>query len=328
MTSGGDPWHDISVPLRSAGRIERRADPQHPVDFYRARLPGGRYLFLLKNVVEIQTRQIPVLAGLEVRLEPQPNNTSELIFELTDDVQVSLFRVLTQDFLDATADLVSGSSDLAAHRTMVRLEKWQSMLRRLRDNVLSRQSIIGLTGELLFLRDRLLPHLGVEQTLRAWRGPQQDEQDFAHGDYIFEVKTQLSTADQYLLISSEAQLDDSSGRIVVYYQTLVSCHDDENGESLNQLVEDLRKTCRAHSILAQDLLDAGLIAAGYLTRPDYDGERWKPVQTRIFEVIDDFPRLTPASLPPGVSNVKYRIAVGTFDRFERTSDWLNGKFLG
>ena len=325
MTSRGDPWNDI-VPIAGiAGRIERRADPEHPVDFYRARLPDGRYLFVLKGVTGFEATKMPTLAGIDVRIEKRSNHNSELILELADNEQVSLFRALTQDFLEATVDLLEPSSNLAAERTMIRLQRWQAMLRRRRSGVLSRQAIIGLTGELLFLRDRLLPRIGVEQALRAWRGPHLDEQDFATGSRIFEVKTQLNTADQYLQVNSEAQLDDSSGEIVICHQTLVSGPEsDEDSESLNQLAEDLREKCLSHSLVARDLLDAGLAGAGYQTRTEYGEEFWKPVRTRVFDVAEDFPRLLPAQLPPGVSNVRYRITLGACERFERTLDWLDG----
>lgn len=329
MSSGGDPWADILPAGGFTGRIERRADPEHPVDFYRARLPDGRYLFILKGIRDFPASPTPVLAGMEIRREQQPDESHELILELADNEQVSLFRALTHDFLEATADLPAVSSDAAAQRLMIRLERWQAMLRRRRDGLLSRQAIIGLTGELLFLRDRLLPVVGVEQTLRAWRGPHRDEQDFAHDEFIFEVKTQLSTADQYLLISSEAQLDESSGRIAICHETLASSPKDDDGAlSLNMLVAELRAICATHSLMAHDLLDAGLMAAGYEARAEYDEERWKLVRTRIFEVVDGFPRLVPSRLPPGVSKVSYRITLGACEAFERTTEWLEEAIRG
>ena len=327
--SSQDPWETIKPGTTVSGRTERRADPQHPIDFYRARLSDGRYLFVLKGLRDFKTKKLPSLGGIDLSLPESHEGSFELILELSDAEQVSLFRALSEDLLAATDDLSNGASDLAAERLMIRLDRWQAMLRKKRDSLLSRQAIIGLTGELLFLRDRLLPLLGVEQTLRAWRGPHRDEQDFANGDQIFEVKTQLNTADQYLLISSEAQLDDSSGKIAICHQTLVSSHEEEDGaETLNDIVEDVRDRCLSHSLVARDLLDAGLLGAGYQTRAEYDHERWKHVRSRIFEVIDDFPRLVPSQLPPGISKVSYRITLGTCERFERSEKWLEGVISG
>lgn len=328
MSNEKDPWETIKPGSTVSGRTERRADPLHPIDFYRARLADGRYLFLLKGLRNFEARRFPALGGINLSQQELPDGTSELMIELVDKEQVSLFRALSEDLLVATRDLENGTSDLAAERLVTRLERWQDMLRKKRDSLLSRQAIIGLTGELLFLRNRLLPLLGAEQTLHAWRGPHGDEQDFANGDQIFEVKTQLNTADQYLMISSEAQLDDTSGNIAICHQTLVSSLKDDDAESLNQLVEDIRNKCLAHSVVACDLLDAGLLAAGYQPRSEYDDEKWKSAQSRVFEVVDDFPRLVPAQLPPGVSKVSYRITLGTCERFERPSEWLDGVISG
>lgn len=329
MSNEQDPWEAIKASSIVSGRTERRAHPTHPIDFYRARLADGRYLFVLKGLLNFEEPRFPALGGINLSQQGLPDGTSELVLELVDTEQVSLFRALSEDLLASTDDLAHGRSDLAADRLIVRLERWQAMLRKKRDSLLSRQAIIGLVGELLFLRNRLLPILGVEQTLRAWRGPHRDEQDFAHGDQIFEVKTQLNTADQYLLISSEAQLDNTSGNIAVCHQTLASCVDDEDGaESLKQLVEDIRERCLAHSLVARDLFDAGLLAAGYQTRSEYDEENWKAARSRFFEVVDDFPRLVPTQLPAGISRVSYRITLGTCERFEKSLEWLDGVIRG
>lgn len=329
MISDNDPWESIQTSSISSGRIERRVDPLHPIDFFRARLADGRYLFLLKGLMEFQTRRFPALGGINLSLQETSDRSFELIMELTDIEQVSLFRALSVDLLSATDDLATGASDLAAYRVMTRLERWQAMFRKRRNSVLSRPEIIGLTGELLFLHNKLLPLTGVGQALIAWRGPHRDEQDFALSDYIIEVKSQLSTSDQYLLISSEAQLDDTSGKVVVCHETLVSSPPDEKDAwTLNQLVDELRELCISHSLIARDLLDAGLLGAGYLTRTEYDEESWRPVKTRIFEVVEDFPRLIPSRLPPGISNVSYRITLGNCERFEQTTEWLNGVILG
>jgi hypothetical protein len=56
--------------------------------------------------------------------------------------------------------------------------------------------------------------------ISAWRGPFGDEQDFVHGEWIIEIKTQLNTADQRMQISSEAQLDTSS--VAFYSPTILA----------------------------------------------------------------------------------------------------------
>ena len=243
---------------------------------------------------------------------------------------VSLFRALTRDFLLATADLNAGSSDLAANRLINRLERWQAMLRKSRENLLTRQEIIGLIGELLFIRDVLMPAIGVEQSIQAWRGPHDEEQDFAYGNILFEVKTQLSSADQYLQVNSEAQLDNSSGQIIVNHKTLVASEGSSDNRSitLNKIVEEIRAMCSSSNVKTVDQLETSLIAVGYRPREEYDEDHWRPARSRFFEVLDDFPRFVPASIPPGVSKLRYRISLGAIERFERDSEWVEGAING
>jgi len=328
MLSACDPWADILPQKYSAGRIERRADPHHPIDFFRARLPSGEYLFILKNISNFEMASIPVLSGINILVEQEKDETKELILMLVNQEQFSLFRTLTHDLLNITSDLPAGSSNFAALRICKRIERWQALLRRSRDG-LSRQGIIGLVGELLFIKNKLLPYLSIDQTIRAWRGPHRDEQDFALANAIIEVKSQESTADQYLRINSESQLDESSGRIVICHQTLAPCQkNDSQGLSLNELVNSIHEMSMSHSLIVSDLFYAGLLAYGYQFKPEYDNEIWKPVRLRTFEVIDDFPRIVARHLPGGISNVTYCITLSACERFERTSNWLESVIHG
>lgn len=320
-----DPWDHLKQPPGSATHIERRADPVHPISFYRGRSPEGRYLFILKDIGSNWIKKLPVLGGILIRLERGSSGQQHLIFELIDNEMVSLFRALTRDLLHATSDLHSGSSDLAANRLVLRLEHWQKLLRRSKESILTRQKIIGLIGELQFLRGLLAPKVGIEAAVQSWRGPHDEEQDFAYGDLLFEIKTQLSSADQHLQINSEAQLDPSSGRIIVNHRTLVaSDKSDENAITLNQIVDELRTECGSSTLMATEALEVALLNVGYKSREEYDEHYWRSARVRYFEVVDEFPKFVPSTIPYGISRLRYRISLGAIERFERDSDWVSG----
>lgn len=329
MDENIDPWDNLRQPVGSLSQIERRADPDHSIDFFRGRSSDGRYLFILKGIGNNWEKKLPTLAGIKIRREPESRENQRITLELSDNEMVSLFRALTRDLLQATADLYTGSSDLAANRLIIRLERWQAMLRKSRENLLTRQAMIGLIGELLFIRDVLAPAIGIEQSIQAWRGPHDEEQDFAYGNILFEVKTQLSSADQYLQVNSEAQLDNSSGQIIVNHKTLVASESsDPHALTLNQIVDDLRTECSSTTIRATENFEVALLNLGYKTREEYDESYWRPARTRFFEVQDEFPRFVPASIPPGVSKLRYRISLGAIEKFERDSEWVNGAING
>ncbi|MXO91509.1 PD-(D/E)XK motif protein [Pontixanthobacter aquaemixtae] len=326
MDEHTDGWSDIgSAP---GARTERRADPDHPLDFFRARSEAGNYMLVLKGESIVITNDLPVLSGLSISLANGASDSTELRLELLDAEQRSIFKALVADILRATQDVAINDSNAGAARVVTRIERWRDFLKRRREQVLSRQAILGLFGELHFLSSRVLDQLAPMDAMLAWRGPHGEEQDFAIGGWILEIKTQLSTADQFLKISSEAQLDTASGPILICHQTFSSCPEsDPDAMSLKELVNRLRALLLDQAPLAIDILEAGLIAVGYEDRPEYDQEKWKSVASQFFEVEEGFPRLAPSNIPQGIQSVRYRILPAACSRFKRDEAWLKEKIF-
>jgi len=322
MTDMKDDWEEIGTTPGS--RIERRANPDHPLEFFRARSEKGNYMLVLKGRELLVSKKLPVLSGIEISIVHSDSDLDELLLELLESEQKSIFRALVADILLATSDMAFGENAAGAMRVITRVERWQDLLKRRRDEVLSRQAIIGLFGELHFLKDKVLPKMQPTEAAAAWRGPYGDEQDFVIGGWIIEIKTQLATADQFLKISSEAQLDTSSGKIAVCHQSLSSApSEDSDAFTLNEIIKDIRNKLLNYGASALDIFEAGLISAGYETKPEYDLESWKPVRATIYEVEDDFPRLIPSKIPVGIRNVTYRILPAACSDYSRSEHWLN-----
>lgn len=183
---------------------------------------------------------------------------------------------------------------------------------------------MGLIGELLFLKDVLAPRMGLPFAIGAWRGPFGDEQDFAWAGTIVEVKTQGTSADRRLRISSEDQLDTSGSRIVICQQGVaVSSGDDDMAVSLNGLASMLFAAVE-NSPKARGKLALGLDAAGWREAPAYD-DRWMLVDRNYFEVVEGFPRIVRSDLRQGVEDVRYRIRVADCIpfRIDETSVFVN-----
>lgn len=326
MNDGRDDWSDIGT--TSGSRTERRADPAHPLDFFRARSEKGNYMLVLKGDELPENRRLPILGGIEICLEHNEGRSDELILELLESEQKSIFRALVADILLATKDVIPGDNAAGAARVLTRIERWQDLLKKRRNQVLSRQAIIGLFGELHFLKERVLPRMQPTEAVSAWRGPHGEEQDFAIGGWIIELKTQLSTADQFLKISSEAQLDTASGPIVLCHQNIASTPSgDGEALSLNSIVEEIRKELLNRGASALDIFEAGLIAACYETRKEYDEDSWTLVKADFYEIGKDFPRLVPDTIPAGVQRVSYRIIPAACSEFQRDKAWLNGELF-
>jgi hypothetical protein len=165
-------------------------------------------------------------------------------------------------------------------------------------------------GELLFLRDVLAERIGWKSAFKCWNGPGGDEQDFVLGSSIFEVKTQVITADRRIRISSEDQLDPVQGRIIICNQGIAPhAEGDPAGRTLNSLVSEVRLAAGAAGSGSAELLDIALLEARYDERPEYDEEIWVLVDRAYYEVKGNFPRIERGELRAGVDQVKYKIRV-------------------
>jgi hypothetical protein len=311
-----DAWSDISRSTDPELDNVRRADPQHALDFRRGRDFQGRYLFTLDGTcVRPEKREPPLIEGIDIGVAFGAADAFRLRMALIDRADVDLFQALTVDLMTFTRHLQSSNSQQGLSLVIDRLGRWQRLFRKRRDAVLSPSEALGLAGELLFMRDCLMTRLPVYDAVGSWRGPYGDEQDFVINGTIFEVKTQLSTSDARLLISSENQLDTVSGEIAIVHQRLsTSASSAASSFTLNQIVAELQSSV-GESGTARDAFDIGLSEAGYTECSAYDGVAWQLTERLFLLVGPDFPCLRPSNLPPGISNVRYMVSLRACQSF-------------
>jgi len=304
-----DPWSDITASLQAGTDNLRRASAEHPLEFWWGRDYAGRCLLALDYELTTTRPQFPELAGLQIVNFARDAVTGRLVLSLIDEADRDIFLALCNDLFAATSGLARGESQAGVCIVITRLTRWRELFRNRRER-LSFERVIGLAGELLFLRDCLVPRFDSATAVAMWRGPYGDEQDFVVGGTIFEVKTQLATADAALHISSENQLDTVSGAVIIVHQLLgPAAPHMAKAFSLNGLAAGLRSIISASSLDAASTFDAGLLAAGYAPLAAYDEPVWMLVRQDMYTVEEAFPRIIPSMLPPGIEKVRYRLRV-------------------
>ena len=85
--------------------------------------------------------------------------------------------------------------------------------------------------------------------------------------------------------------------------------------SLNALIDDLTRKVTAAGPVVLEQFEEAMEASRYARRDEYDEPEWLLTDRRLFEVRDDFPRLTPAMLPAGVHAVSYAILLSACQSF-------------
>lgn len=282
------------------GIARRRLLPGSALNvFTEVRFPSHEWALVVQSEERLEDRDLVLASGLLCRTR---NGCVEVVARQETDRR--LFCTLLADLV---RQLTVPSPTPTAALTR-RLASWQRMLGQGLPTGLSPEARIGLYGELLVLREIIIPALGP-LALRAWTGPSGASQDFVHGSVALEVKTVSRRHAEHCRISSEHQLDSTGlSDLFLVHQVVAGAPE---GSSLCDLVDELRCTPAVQVELAwfeNCLLESGWLDAH---REQYVNDRHTVVRRQCLAVADGFPRVTPLELPAGVSAVSYLVDLST-----------------
>lgn len=186
---------------------------------------------------------------------------------------------------------------------VARLFRWQAFFLNNPEG-LSEESREGLYGELWFLRNRLIPKIGTLNALRAWTGPTKANQDFQFSGISIEVKSTVGMSGT-IHISNKRQLD-RTGFSGLYLFHISLDEQMEGEQSLPELIDEIRLRLDDQSSI---LFDDKLMDYGYLEihRERYTDKRYSIRRNDLYEVRDEFPRITEQNMMQGVNEVSYSI---------------------
>lgn len=85
-----------------------------------------------------------------------------------------------------------------------------------KNTLLTEPEILGLIGEILFLRGELAAHIGLSGALKSWSGQELTHKDFPCEDSWFEVKTIYLGTQTVKIPSLEKLTSDIDGELIVY----------------------------------------------------------------------------------------------------------------
>lgn len=226
--------------------------------------------------------------------------------------------------LDTIAVELIGALEAGASIGRVRLvqnvlAKWRRFWSGIAQGVLSKEEQLGLFGELWFLNRWLAPAIGVSAAVRMWRGPAGARNDFEAPGLAIEVKTTGRVDGAHVIHGLDQLLEPLGGKLMLF--SLLVRDEASGAENLPAQVAEARGLI-AEDYALQSQFDALIYAAGYDDRlaAEYSKLLLRIRDTGLYNVIDGFPRLVPASLvggvPVGVSAVEYEL------RLDAAGAWL------
>ena len=217
-----------------------------------------------------------------------------------------------------------GSAGMAPATALQRvLAKWRRFWELTSADMLSRERIIGLFGELWFLLVWLGPSASMKTAIHRWRGPSGSRHDFEWSGRSVEVKTTARSGLYVHRIHGVDQLaEPESGQLLLF--SLRVREEGGASNSLPRLVEQVRAAVQddaeARAGFEERLSGAGFSASHAET---YERVRLRVVDAGLYEVSDAFPRIVPtgfrAPLPAAVFAVEYDIDMAAASSWRLTS---------
>jgi hypothetical protein len=256
---------------------------------------------------------LPSGAGFAVELEPPVGAVSRIILKLLDAAYRDLFRHLCEDLVVHLATARDGAH--ASSILVERLARWQAFLRRAGGKGLSREEQIGLIGELIFLREELMPRMAPRNAVAGWTGPDCGAHDWEFENYGFEIKATTAQEPVSIGITNISQLD-PCGLPSLYLVVVWLAKSPGPGETLPEIVASVRTLAGTDVHMA---LEDKLIASGYSDTDahHYGGDHYQLRSLAYYAVTDGFPKIVSQDVPNGVVGVRYDIALPAIAPFVR-----------
>lgn len=232
-----------------------------------------------------------------------------LRFSLENTELLEYFCTFCQDLLDSTVNLKI--DDIAYKTLSSRYFAWKKLFKP-HSGSLSDTEIIGLIGELLFMKEYMIPQWGISKSLESWMGPERTHKDFSTEGEWYEIKA-INTGKETVRISSIEQLDgNNDGYLAVY--CLEKMSPSFSGIKLNTLVSELMNTMG--SPINRETLLSKLSLYNFDFSPEYDNFVYSKVGFSLYKVTEHFPRLCRSSVPMSISKVQYDIVLSEIEEFK------------
>lgn len=168
----------------------------------------------------------------------------------------------------------------------------------------------GLAGELIMAKKLMDNGIKEATVVRSWKGSERSHHDFHLPFATVEVKATIAKNIETVSISSLRQLDTTGTQQLFLAQVVMDSHD-HGEQTLPHLVNSIRKRL---SSLPSDRLEfeEKLLASGYRDKDEtyYTQQSFQVRKVRIFNVDENFPKLTHNSIPNGVVEATYQIDLG------------------
>ena len=273
-------------------------DADHPLEFYIGIDDRGRKCIILRS--KFRPDSVKSTSAIDVSIGQVKNNIWSLGFHLIQNSMSGLFYRFIDDIVESSKNLPNSVNDISS--VIKRYNSWKKMFYNLKKEILGENEIIGLIGELLFLKNDMLKKYDEQTAVNSWSGCDKTHKDFSVEKDWVEIKSSKSSS-LTIKIHSLEQLDsDSDGTLVVYEFEKMS--ESFDGYSLNNVIRDLFNEVTPEST---DVLLEKLKSVGWEYNDEYDKYVYRIISCTKYLVNDSFPRIKKNMISPSIVKVEYEL---------------------
>ena len=277
-----------------------KADINHVLDWYIGLDEQGFKSIKLR--AKFTVKSVKGTSSIIVK-QYKHDDYNTLVFSLADDEISGLFYKFCDDLIELSRKI---EEPILGYQIVTnRYIQWKKMFLNAKSEFLSEIEIMGLIGEILFLRDSLFEEYGQHQALASWSGQELTHKDFSNQDTWYEVKA-ISRGKQSVKISSIEQLEsDKIGKLIVY--TLEKMSSVYNGIRLNKLIYDVYESLSNEEDKGDFISKVSL--QGFSYNDYYDNYVYELCDCTQFLVELDFPRITRDKISSAIVKAQYELSL-------------------
>ena len=277
----------------------QRIDSDYKVNIFLGYNDDGRMSMViteLGNKVLVKSSK-----QIEVSIKKREDQKLALSFDLLDDAYKSMFMIFCKDIIVVCE---RAGSQMAISTAVTRWKYWREMFGKKTADILDKQEIKGLIGELIELRDHFILDFDESTAIKSWMGPLMGHKDFEINDTWYEIKTVNENAVQ-VNISSLEQLDSEIDGHLVILRLEEASATSNLSINLNKMVLSVTDSIKDPENL--DLFRIRLDNMGYRPDEEYDNYNFVFKGRQSYSVTGSFPRLTRRVVSESIGNAKYTI---------------------
>lgn len=284
-----------------------RVDSNHILDIYVGYNQNNQMSMIITEIGEVKDIQSSKCIDVKI-YEKFPNKVS-ISFDLIDKSMSKLFLQFCSDIIESTRDV---ESIKAINFIVKRWNYWIMMFKKPYLDLLTENQIVGLLGELIYLKQYMIPKYGQSKAIDSWLGQSKSHKDFEIDNTWYEIKV-VKPSSLTVKISSIEQLDSNNiGNLVTIILDKTNKQVD-GCITINKYYEELESTI----INFEDRLKLRqkLANGGYYKDEEYDKYVYKFINKNEYIVDSNFPKLSKMNLSEGIVKASYEISLDYIQRF-------------